>query len=107
MAKIIIEDKDSSKEYVLEFDRASVLEADKRGLTPKDDAELSSTVNLFRGALIKHQPKMTDEEALDLFCKIKNKAGLLTKLATMWKEPVESLIGSSSEKKGNVSWEEK
>lgn len=107
MAKIIIEDKESSKEYILEFDRASVLEADKRGLTPKADAELASTVNLFRGALIKHQPNMTEDEAFTLFGKIPNKAKLLSKLAEMWKEPVESLMKSSSEKSGNVNWEEK
>lgn len=107
MAKIVITDEKSGNEYTLEFDRASVQLADKEGYGIKKDAPIADAVNLFKGSLLKNHPKMKDEEAMDLFLRIKNKDALLAKLAEMYQESVVSLLGEPKGDSGNVSWAEK
>lgn len=107
MAKIVITDEKSGKEYTLEFDRASVRKADSEGYGIKKDAPVADAFNLFFGALMKHQTNIEEDEAMDLFLRIKNKDVLLKRLAEMYRDAVVSLLGEPKADSGNVSWAEK
>lgn len=92
-------------QYTLEYNRYSVEQLEKQGVTIEDiqKTPLSTLPKLFAGAFIaRHRfvkPAVVDE----IFSRMGDKEQLLVKLAEMYSEPIETLLSEPSEKE-KLNW---
>ena len=96
------------KTYTLEFDRASVLRAEKElGLTMDSlsGRGVSSAFvmeTLFHAAMLKHHPAATAGQAAALYRSMTNKQGLLEALANEYTRPIEEMFAEPEEGKATM-----
>lgn len=93
------------KKYVLEYTRKSIKLLEAQGFVIADLEKKPVTLipKLFYGAFLAHQPTIKQDITDEIFEQIPNKEELLSKLSEMFIEPIEALMGDSTE--GNAKWE--
>ena len=94
--------------YVLEYDRDSVMQAEKLfdlSIGEVRDLKLSSFDGLFRGAFLKHHPTIDQELVDEIMSRFTDKADLFKNLAAMYGNCVMSLLEEPEEGNG-ISWTE-
>lgn len=91
--------------YVLEFTRASIERMERRGFVATDLANKPMTIlpKLFAGAFYAHHPRVTEEVINKIFDRLGNKEEFIDKLAEMYSEPIEVLMGEP-EDEGKLEW---
>lgn len=105
--KLVIEH--NGKEYKLEFTKDSVRLAENRGLKIKELLDYPSIQIplLVQGAFIAHNKWMRSNEIMEIYEDLPDKHEFIEKLAEMYNEPVEELLGLGEDanegKKG--TWE--
>lgn len=94
------------KTYTLEFNRDSVRLMERAGFDVNLIASKPVTMLpwLFEGAFHMHHRRLDKEVIQKIFAKLKNKDELLSVLAEMYREPVESLFDEPEDDAGNVEW---
>ena len=94
------------KDYCLEYTRKSVEMMEKQGFVASDISDKPMTVlpSLFAGAFLANHRFAKKEDIDEIFAKMTNKSELIGKLAEMYNEPIEALIGEPEESEGNVDW---
>lgn len=93
-------------DYTLEFTRRSIETLERGGFDINDlNAKPVTTLPaLFAGAFLAHH-RLAKKETIDrIFARMQDKVELLEKLAQMYSEPLESLMGEPEEQAGNLSW---
>lgn len=101
--------KDSGKEYVLEFNRATVKRAEKGGFTLTDISSgkvLSGYSELFYYAFLMHHPymKQADTDRI-LFEELGGLSDALqTRLVELFAEPYNALVEAKDGDEKNVKW---
>lgn len=93
-------------DYTLEYTRATVSALEKQGFVIGDisDKPLSTLPTLFAGAFLAHH-KFVKRDVIDrIYEKMTNKMDLVMRLAEMYNEPIEALVGEPEESEGNLSW---
>lgn len=103
MAKIINITYKEEK-YTLEYTRKSITKLESQGFVINELAEKPVTLipKLFYGAFLAHHPTIKQEITDEIFEQIKNKDSFIEKLAQMYADPIEALIGEPDE--GNAEW---
>lgn len=106
MAKTITFTTSEGVEYTLEFTRKSIETMERNGFSVGDiqSKPMTTLPALFRGAFLAHHRYVKPEVIDRLFSKFNNKEELLVKLAEMYNEPLESLMGEPEESEGNLTW---
>ena len=104
--RIVVEDSDG-KEYTLRYTRKVVKEMEKRGVTAQRAADLLSTGTLtatedfirkfVAPALKTDQPKMTEDDVVDLWAEIDGKEMLIAYLVALFSQPMLSLVTNPTE----------
>lgn len=96
-----------AKPYTLEFNRASVERMERAGFVATDLTEkpLTALPDLFHGALQMHHKGITKERAKEMLDHFTDVRELIAKLAEMYYEPINTLIGDEADESKNVSWE--
>ena len=92
--------------YTMEFDRSTVLNTEKTyGLSMRDvqEGKLAAFDAIFRGAFLKHHPRMKPATVEAIMDRIPNKSELYATLVGMYSENIESLLGEPEEGKA-ISW---
>lgn len=106
MAKTITIPTTEGVEYTLEFTRKSIETMEKQGFSVADIERKPMTTlpALFAGAFLAHHRYVKREVIDKIFAKLPNKEELLVKLAEMYNEPLESLMGEPEDTEGNLTW---
>ena len=94
-------------EYTLEFTRRTIEQMEKSGFVVSDvaDKPMSTLPVLFAGAFLAHH-RFVKKETIDaIFAKITHKEDFIQKLAEMYSEPLEAMMGEPEESEGNLTWE--
>ena len=93
-------------EYCLEYTRASVEQMERKGFKLSDimDKPVTTLPSLFAGAFIAHHRNIKPETIEEIFSNMKGKGNLIERLALMYNEPIEALIGEPEEAEGNLEW---
>lgn len=98
-----------SKDYTLEFNRASITKMERQGFNvlQVDERPLSSMIHLFKGSFLMHHPKESEEHIEEIFRHVPEdqRPALLRALMEEFAKPVNSLYKPSEDDKGNVVWE--
>ena len=105
MSQIVIEYNGS--DYVLEFDRASAMKAEKAyGLSLEELTTGRSyvLVNLFRSAFLKNHSKMQVSVIDSLYEDIEDKMGLYEALSGMYAEVVNETLAEPKEPGKAIGW---
>lgn len=94
----------NDRDYTLEFTRKSIERMERQGFNPNDIVEKPMTTLpiLFAGAFIAHHPHLSKRVTDEIFTNIGNKQALIGELASMYNEPLTSLLEDTDE--GNVEW---
>ena len=95
------------KEYTLEFTRRSVETMERQGFVASDIGAkpMSTLPQLFAGAFIANHRFIPKEKVDAIFATLTNKDALIEKLAEMYNEPLETLMGDPEEAgEGNANW---
>jgi hypothetical protein len=95
------------QEYTLEFTRKSVEAMERQGFRAAELLEKPMVMLpiLFAGAFRAHHAFLNVKVISRIFDTITNKAELLSKLAEMYNEPLEAMLGDPEDDEGNVKWE--
>ena len=105
-----ITDPISGQEYTLEFNRASVIRAVDRGFDPAklEDGNIKTMLmlpELFNCAFDMHHGKMADKETDAIYEMIPNKEELISALAELFAEPINTLLEDpKGAKSKNFKW---
>lgn len=104
--RIVVEDSEG-KEYTLRYTRKVVKEMEKKGVTAQNAAELLSAGTLtatedfirkfVAPALKTDQPKMTENDVVDLWAEIDGKETLTAYLVALFSQPMLSLVTNPTE----------
>jgi len=93
-------------DYTLGFSRRSIEKMESDGFKLQDitDKPMSTIPALFRGAFLQHH-RFTKQETIDaIFDHIADKDKLFERLAEMYNEPFETLLGETEQDEGNLKW---
>lgn len=93
-------------EYTLEFTRKSIEQMERQGFVIDDikSKPMTTLPSLFAGAFLAHH-RFAKKDTIDaIFERLSDKEEFLGKLAEMYVEPLEALMGESGEPEGNVTW---
>lgn len=92
--------------YVLEFTRQTVATLEQQGFNIREvgSKPMSSLPLLFAGAFLAHHKFVRRQLIDEIFDNITDKENLVIKLAEMYSETIESLMGEPTESEGNVKW---
>ena len=95
----------NDKEYILEFNRNSVLKLEMLGFNISNASErpLNSISLLFYGAFLKNQPHTKKELTDEILGTLKNINELFSKLVEMYNDSIKFLTDEVEE--GNAGWE--
>lgn len=96
----------NEKPYVLEYDRASVVQMEKTlgvSLNAIRESQLSVFPDLFRGAFIKNHPALPAETIDEIYDCIPDKGEMFGNLAGMYAEAVNTLLAEPSKGKA-IAW---
>ena len=101
----MIKYKYEDKEFLLEFDRASVEFLEKTGFSLTEFSSKIATMQplLFRGAFVKNYKFEKGLNYDKMWDSVKNKQGLTNALLEMVAETYQSLMADNEE--GNENWE--
>lgn len=106
MAKqLVIEYK--GKTYTLEYTRRSVEKMERNGFLASDitTKPMTTLPEMFAGAFLAHHTFLKREVIDDIFAHMTDKGELISKLAEMYNEPLQTLIDDPAEtEEGNASW---
>lgn len=96
----------NDKSYVLEYTRKTVQSMERSGFLIEEVSTkpVSTLPRLFAGAFLAHHPFVKEEVVNNIFNSLPNKPALLEVLAEMYNEPITSMLETSEEAQGNVSW---
>lgn len=106
MSKQIIFTYDD-KDYTLEFTRRTVKQMEDEGFVARDIDQRPMTLlpALFAGAFKAHHRFVKQEIIDEIYKGMPQKEELIGKLAEMYNEPIESLMGEPDEEASkNVEW---
>lgn len=95
------------KEYCLEYTRDSVKRMESAGFSINDMGDKPATriEQLWTGAFLAHHRKMAAEgDVMAIYKAIKDKDGLLKKLAEMYNNTLGYLLPDEEDDEGNVEW---
>lgn len=97
--------KYEDKEYLLEFDRASVEVLEKMGFRLNDFTDKFATMQplLLRGAFIKNHKYEKGLNYDKMWAAVKNQEGLVNALLNMVADTYQTLMNNDDE--GNENWE--
>lgn len=97
------------KEYRLEFTRKSIERMERNGFVASDltDKPMTTLPALFAGAFIANHPFIKKETVDKIYDNMKNKGGLIGKLAEMYREPLEALFDDDADEDDGkkIQWE--
>ena len=104
MAKTITLNFDD-KEYVLEFNRETIMTLERQGFNINEfgNKPITNVFTLFQGAFKKNHASVPSNKILTMFKYIDNVEGLGRELAEMYSEALDSLEDGDDSKK--VKWE--
>lgn len=94
------------KEYVLEFDRASVARAERTygvAITEMTTGKLTVMQDMFAAAFIKNHPKVSRSLINEIFYSMREKVELYQMLVLMYSEVANSVLEDGEEGNG-TSW---
>lgn len=96
----------SGKEYVLEYDKNSIMTLERLGFTLEKLSEQPMIMYplVFRGAFYKNHKTAKQEDIDKIFETLKNRNNLLAALIKMINEQYEKLM-SDNDNEGNLDWE--
>lgn len=105
MAKIIILEHEG-QEYTLEFTRRTVAEMEQSGFKISDITEKPVSVlpELFAGAFKAHHRLLKRSAIDEIYDTIGDKQDFIVKLAEMYTEPIETLMGEGKNRSWKASW---
>lgn len=94
----------NDKEYILEYNRNSIVELEARGFNAKEleSKVVTSILTLFEGAFVMHHPNITPKIVNEIFEHIEDKESLWAKLTEMYADTVSTLFDEPTEK--NIKW---
>jgi hypothetical protein len=94
------------KEYTLEYTRRTIVQMEKNGFVASDveTKPMSTLPAMFEGAFLAHHRFEKKDVIDEIFSHIKDKEGLIGKLAEMYNEPILALIDEPEGDEGNASW---
>lgn len=94
--------------YTLEYNRKSVERMERMGFRTSEIEDMPATMFplLFSGAFRVNHSAVSNRVIDELYDKVVDKDGLLSKLADMYVETLSTLLEDPAEDEGNVSWEE-
>ena len=106
MAKTINFTTSEGQEITLEFTRKTIEQMERQGFSLADieTKPMTTLPTLFAGAFLAHHRYIKREVIDKMFSKMGNKDELLVKLAEMYNEPLEILMGEPEESEGNLTW---
>lgn len=93
-------------EYTLEFTRKSIQDMERNGFVASniDSKPMTVLPDLFAGAFLAHH-RFVKREVIDrIFAHLKDKYLLVEKLAEMYNDPFETLMGEPEDNEGNAAW---
>lgn len=93
-------------DYTLEFTRRTVAEMEQNGFVISDITEKPVSVlpELFAGAFKAHHRLLKREIIEDIYDGIADKQDFIVKLAEMYTEPIETLMGEGKNRSWKASW---
>lgn len=99
MAKQIrFTDPATGKDYILEYNRISVMRMEKQGFYINEEVlsqrSLTTLLTLFHGAFWLHHRSVTLDEAAGLMERFSDKSGLIQRLMEMYMEPTMAISGA-------------
>ena len=96
----------SGKEYVLEYDKDSIITLERLGFTLEKLSEQPMTMFplVFRGAFYKNHKTAKQEDIDAIFKNLKKRNELVSALIRMINEQYEKLM-SDNDNEGNLNWE--
>ncbi len=99
------------KTYVLEFDRASVLRAERMYDFKLNEllgsVKMGTMHDMFSAAMYKHQPKASQSLINEIYNRMGDKVDLYQRLVQMYLVVTNSVLGDEDVDEGNlVSWRE-
>lgn len=105
MAKTIIIEHEGN-DYTLEFTRRTVAEMEQSGFKISDITEKPVSVlpELFAGAFKAHHRLLKREIVDAIYDGIADKQDFIVKLAEMYTEPIETLMGEGKNRSWKASW---
>ena len=94
-------------DYKLEFTRKTVQEMEDYGFNVKEIGTKPMTMlpTLFEGAFLAHHRMKNNQVVKEIFDKLEDKEGLMTKLAEMYNEPLDTLFDEPEPSEKNAKWE--
>jgi hypothetical protein len=105
MAKTLSFEYDG-KEYVLQYTRKTIEAMERQGfvVTEIADKPMTCLPTLFRGAFLANHRYVKQDVIDDIFAHMSDKGELLNKLAEMYNEPIEALMGEPEDAGKNIKW---
>lgn len=106
--KVTVTDPTTKQDYIIEFDRDSVVYAESIGfdVTKAATAYATDMVTLFRAGFHKNHPFVSKEVVYGIWDRVKDKQGLFGLLMDMFMVPYNALVDEPKDgDKGNVTWE--
>ena len=94
-------------EYTLEYTRRTVSQMEERGFVIADIGDKPATMipMLYEGAFLAHHRMAKNDIIWEIYESLKDKEGLMAKLAEMYAEPIEALFDEKEDDGKNVTWE--
>lgn len=94
----------NGKEYRLEYTRSTVKEMERQGFVSSDvsDKPMTTLPKLFAGAFKANHPREKSEVIEEIYRIMPDKKDLISCLAEMYAEPINSLLDEPDGEQGNV-----
>ena len=93
--------------YTLEFTRRTVSRLEEAGFNINEIGDKPATMIpiLYEGAFWAHHRMANNDIIWEIYDTIKDKEGLMRKLAEMYAEPIETLFNEPEDNEKNATWE--
>ena len=96
----------NGKDYTLEYTRRTVKDMEAKGFVASDVADKPLTIlpKLFAGAFLAHHPTVKTSEIDKMYALFPRKKELISRLAEMYADPIQTLTSEPDEEMGNIEW---
>ena len=94
------------RDYILEFNRKTVRQMEAAGFVIDTNKPATMVMDLFRGAFNMHHRRIEPSLVEEIWDAQKKKDELLTKLITMYAEPISALMDEEESEDETPTWTE-
>ena len=96
----------NGKDYTLEFTRRTVKQMESEGFVVNEvpDKPMTLLPELFAGAFKAHHRNVKRDTIDDIFSAMPDKSKMISALAEMYREPLETLMNDENNTSENVEW---